>query len=127
MHTGPAIEVVTSLRNNSIWFGEHWCQQGLMQTQRLLFFAREPMANEAIDFAMGDAPVSADANVLDFAAVAQISDVLARNTEQPRDLARLQHRIHEAILVSKHKKHNTAVQRHIPPAHATNQLAPRHG
>ena len=54
-----------------------WCQQGLMQSQRLLFFAREPLANKTIDFAARDTSMSANANVLDLAAVAQISDMLA--------------------------------------------------
>jgi len=103
MHTGPAIEVVTSLRNDGIWLSEHLGQQGLMQPQRLFFFPREPIAHEAINFAPWDTPMSANANVLDPAAVAQISDMLARNAEQPRDLARLQHCLHGAILSAKHK------------------------
>jgi hypothetical protein len=48
-----------------------------MQPQRLLFFARHPLANKAINFAASDTAMSADANVLDLAAVAQISDMLA--------------------------------------------------
>ena len=48
-----------------------------MQPQRLLFFARHPVANKAINFAAWDTAMSADANVLDLAAVAQISDMLA--------------------------------------------------
>jgi hypothetical protein len=70
MHTGPSVEVVMGLRYDSIWFSEHWCQQGLMQPQRLFFFAREPIACKSVNFAAGDTPMSAYADVLDLAAVA---------------------------------------------------------
>jgi hypothetical protein len=77
MHAGPAIKIVTSVSNDNSWISEHRCQQGLMQPQRLLFFARELLANKAVNFAARDTSMSADANVLDLAAVAQISDMLA--------------------------------------------------
>jgi hypothetical protein len=92
MHAGPTVKVVTSLRNDSSRFSEHSRQQGLMQPQRLLFLARHPLANKAIDFA-----AVASSAVASLAGAFFLSDGtggLVANDHVDLRCTRLQHRLH---------------------------------